>query len=181
MDFNRKSIWKITASVSVVLMLLTLGVFTASACQAEESPAYCDQNSPSPGDYDKNCLGDDTFPLPANEAVSCNGGCDKSNCTGDFCDGCTEADCEGDCCDKCTDVCGKDNCTGDCCDDCTENCDDGDCADYSEVTECNGDCCENCVDECGQACDQESCTGNFEETCDQTDCTTGSEQAICSK
>ncbi len=133
MDFDRKSIWKITASVSVALMLLTIGMFTASACQAEKSPAYSDLNSLSFG------------------------GCDKSNCIGDCCDDCTEANCEGDCCEKCIDVCGLDNCTGDCCDDCTEADCEGDCCENC-VDECGQACDQrSCADNSGKTCDQIDC------------------------
>lgn len=113
MDFDRKSIWKITASVSVALMLLTIGMFTASACQAEKSPAYSDLNSLSFG------------------------GCDKSNCIGDCCDDCTEADCEGDCCENCVDECGQACDQRSCADNSGKTCDQIDCAISSKQSTCS--------------------------------------------
>ncbi len=98
MNFNRKSIWKITASVSIVLMLLTLGVSAAAACPYKESPAYCDQNSLSPNDSN------------------------QADCTGECCDNCNEANCTGDCCNNCKEVCGQNGCTGECCDNSTGEC-----------------------------------------------------------
>jgi hypothetical protein len=181
MDINTKSIWKITASVSAVLMVLTLGVSAVSACHAEESPADLNQNSPFPGDYDQNCPGNEVFPLPTNEIVSCNGNGNQADCAGENCDGCIEAGCSGDCCEKCNEVCGQETCTGECCEKCTGHCDEADSEGDCALTECKGDCCENSVKECGQACYQESCAGNSEETCHHTDCTAGSKQSTCSK
>lgn len=164
MNFNRKSIWKITASVSVVLMLLTLGVSAASACQAGGSPAYCDQNSLSHGNCDLKNHGDGTFTLPANKIPGCDGGCDKASCTGNCCDNCIEnpeqANCEGNCCEDCAEVCGE-ACTGDCCENCAEECDQADCGE--------------------QTCDQTDCNSDSEQTCDPTGCTGDSGQTSCNK
>lgn len=114
MNFNRKSIWKITASVSIVLMLLTLGVSAASACSSERSPAHCDQNSLSPNE------------------------CNQAGCTGNCCDNCNGANCAGDCCDNCKEICG-DHCTGNCCDNCNGvNC-AGNCCDN-----CSDECGQTC-------------------------------------
>ena len=110
MSLNRKSIWKTIASISVVLMILTLGVSAASAaCPTDDSSEYTYEyitaNDCDNTDCTGNCCGDCEEICGQDCTGEC---CDNIDCTENCCDNCDEVTCEGDCCNNCEDACVQD-------------------------------------------------------------------------